>query len=59
MNDVRGVYVGESAPSMYERTQEHWADRMSQKEDNHMVKHWLDEPAVSQEPPPFHIMVVS
>ena len=59
MNDVKGVYVGESARSMYERAQEHWADRMSQKEDSHMVKHWLDKHADLQEPPPFHIKVVS
>ena len=32
---------------------------MSQKEDSNMVKHWLDEHADLQEPPPFHIKVVS
>ena len=53
MNEMRGVYVGESARSIYERAKEHWADRVGQKEDSHMVKHWLDEHADLQEPPKF------
>ena len=59
MNDVNGVYVGESARSIFERAQEHWADRVGQKEDSHMVKHWLSDHADLPEPPPFHIKVVS
>ena len=59
LNNAKGVYVGESARSIYERAQEHWADRVSQKEDSHMVKHWLSDHADLPEPPPFRIKVVS
>ena len=59
MNEVKGVYVGESARSVFERAQEHWSDRMGQKEDSHMVKHWLDEHTDLPEPPPFKIKVIS
>ena len=59
MNDIKGVYVGESACSIFERAQEHWSDRMGQKEDSHMVKHWIDEHTDLSEPPPFKIKVIS
>ena len=39
LSDVSGIYVGETARSIFERTKEHWADRIAEKEDSHMVKH--------------------
>ena len=59
LNDVTGVYVGESGRSIFERAGEHWTDRLNQKEDFHMIKHWvIDHPDMS-EPPKFHFKVVS
>ena len=41
--DGKGIYVGESSRSMYERAKEHEADRQALSEDSHQVKHWLTE----------------
>ena len=54
----RGIYVGESARSLYERTKEHMADRVGLKEESHQVKHWLTEHRELQEPPPFKYRLV-
>ena len=35
-----GIYVGESARSIYERASEHKRDAEDNSEDSHMVKHW-------------------
>ena len=54
-----GVYVGESARSLYERAKEHHEDEESRKEDSHRMKHWvLDHPSLL-DPPRFKIKVVS
>ena len=54
-----GVYVGESARSLYERAKEHHDDEESRKEDSHRMKHWvLDHPDLSN-PPKFKIKIVS
>ena len=36
----RGIYVGESARSIFERAREHKQDAEDRSEDYHMVKHW-------------------
>ena len=46
-----GIYVGESARSMYERACEHQADRVSMKEDSHVIKHWLSSHQELKSPP--------
>ena len=37
----RGVYIGESARSLYERSKEHEADKEARNEDSHQIKHWV------------------
>ena len=41
-SDEKGVYVGESSRSLYERTKEHWNDAVKDAPDNHMRKHWVE-----------------
>ena len=55
----KGIYVGESARSMYERAKEHEADRVGELEESHQIKHWvLDHPELDA-PPKFRFKVVS
>ena len=54
----RGVYVGESSRSLYERTKEHVADRNGWKEDSHQIKHWMLDHSELKEPPPFRFKLV-
>ena len=53
-----GVYVGESARSIFERAGEHHADMINKNEDSHMLKHWLSSHPEAEEPPNFKIKVV-
>ena len=53
LKEGKGIYVGESSRSMYERTREHVADRISRKEESHQVKHWLLDHSDLPEPPKF------
>ena len=54
-----GVYVGESARSLYERAKEHHDDELNMKEDSHRMKHWvLDHPNLP-DPPKFKMKIVS
>ena len=47
----KGVYVGESARSMYERAKEHESDRVWELEESHQIKHWvLDHPELDALP---------
>ena len=39
MQDGRGVYVGESSRSIYERAKEHEAEKNKHAEESHQVKH--------------------
>ena len=39
LKDGRGIYVGESSRSIYERAKEHASDREKQSEDSHQIKH--------------------
>ena len=42
MSEIRGVYVGESGRSIYERAGEHWADKQKLSQDSHMIKNLAD-----------------
>ena len=54
----RGIYVGESLRSLYERIKEHQSDRNSRKEESHQVKHWLSDHRDMEEPPTFTFKAV-
>ena len=57
--DGKGVYIGETSRSMYERSKEHQKDRDDKSEDSHQVKHWaLDHPDL-QSPPRFKFKILS
>ena len=58
LREGKGIYVGESSRSLFERTREHVADRDSRKEESHQVKHWLLDHAELQEPPAFKFRLV-
>ena len=54
MMDGRGIYVGESSRSIYERAREHVADREKQ----HQIKHWLTSHEELLAPPAFKFKIV-
>ena len=57
--DGKGLYIGESSRSLYERSKEHLRDRNDRQDDSHQVKHWLtDHPDLSS-PPKFKFKLVS
>ena len=57
--DGKGVYVGETSRSMYERTKEHQKDKELRSEDSQQIKHWaLDHPEM-QSPPKFKFKIIS
>ena len=58
LGGVQGVYVGESARSIYERAVEHHGDMLARQEDSHMIKHWLTSHQELKSPPKFKIKVV-
>ena len=58
LKDGKGIYVGESSRSMYERAKEHEADRQALSEDSHQVKHWLTEHQELLAPPKFHFKII-
>ena len=43
LKDGKGIYVGETSRSLYERAKEHEADKQAMREDSHQIKHWLTE----------------
>ena len=55
----QGVYVGESARSIFERAGEHLRDAQGQKDDSHMHKHWKTAHPDLPEAPQFNIKVVA
>ena len=59
MNSKQGVYVGESARSIFERAKEHQADEEGRKEDSHRIKHWLSSHQELKSPPKFRVEVVA
>ena len=57
--DGKGVYVGETSCSMYERTKEHQRDKELKSEESHQIKHWaLDHPEMTS-PPTFKFKIIS
>ena len=54
----RGVYVGESSRSIFERAKEHVAGRNSLDEDNHQIKHWISSHEDLLAPPKFKFKIV-
>jgi hypothetical protein len=57
--DGKGIYVGESSRSMYERGKEHQKDRKDLAEESHQVKHWLLEHPELEAPPKFKFTIIS
>jgi Uri superfamily endonuclease len=56
--DMVGVYVGETARSLYERAGEHWQDVKAGKLESHMLKHWHTEHVQEAGEPKFKIRLV-
>ena len=54
-----GVYVGETARSLYERVGEHWQDVQGGKEESHMLKHWQEFHSLEEDGPRFKVRKVS
>ena len=54
----RGVYVGESSRSLYERTKEHQADREDLDDKSHQIKHWLTNHNDLTSPPTFRFRII-
>ena len=58
LSGKKGIYVGGSARSIYERAAEHRQDAEDRSEDSHMVKHWqIFHPELAT-PPKFSIQVI-
>ena len=56
--NMKGIYVGESSRSLYERTKEHRADAVGDAPDSHMRKHWRDSHPEMREMPQFRFKIV-
>ena len=56
---ARGLYIGESSRSMFERAKEHVRDRDGREEDSHQVKHWLIDHGDLASPPPFKFKILA
>ena len=54
----KGIYLGKSSRSLFERTKEHHSDRESRKEESHQIKHWLTNHRELEEPPNFTFKAV-
>ena len=59
LQDGRGVYVGESSRSIYERAKEHESDRNKNAEESHQIKHWLTSHEDLLAPPKFKFKIVT
>jgi hypothetical protein len=53
----KGVYIGESSRSLFERTREHYRDARDMSEKSHMVKHWLMDHADLDKQPLFQFKI--
>ena len=56
--DGKGIYVGETSRSMYERSKEHETDRQKTSEDSHQIKHWLSDHQDLLAPPKFMFKII-
>ena len=54
----KGVYVGESSRSLYERTKEHLADALKDAPDSHMRKDWREAHPEVEDMPKFIFKIV-
>ena len=59
MENSKGVYVGESSRSLYERSKEHQKDGKEHAEDSHQWKHWTSEHQDIGGDPQFKFRIVS
>ena len=58
LGDGKGIYVGESSRSIYERAKEHEMDKVKGSEDSHQIKHWLSSHEELLTPPSFKFKIV-
>ena len=58
LSGKKGIYVGESARSIYELAAEHRQDAEDRSDDSHMVKHWQIFHRELATPPKFSIQVL-
>ena len=58
MKDGKGIYVGETSRSLYERGKEHEAHRKNTSEESHQVKHWLIDHQDLLAPPKFRFSII-
>ena len=56
---ARGLYIGESSRSIFERAKEHQRDRDSREDDSHQVKHWLIDHEDLASPPQFKFKILA
>ena len=56
--EVKGLYIGESSRSLYERAKEHTRDKDKREEDSHQVKHWLIDHGEMSSPPKFKVKLL-
>ena len=54
----RGIYLGETSRTLYERSKEHVADAVSFKEGSHIIKHWISSHHEDKKRPPFFFKVL-
>ena len=54
-----GVYVGETARSLFERSAEYRDDAEKQHDDSHMMKHWILDQQEEKEMPRFEFRMVA
>ena len=55
----KGIYVGESARSLYERSKEHDRDKEGRMMESHQIKHWQLEHKDLDAPPRFKFSIVN
>jgi hypothetical protein len=58
LKDGKGIYVGETSRSLYERAKEHEADRNKTSKESHQVKHWLIGHQDLLAPPKFRFSII-
>ena len=58
LKNGKGIYVGESSRSLYERAKEHQAEKENLSEDSHQVKHWLTSHQEMSSPPEFKFRII-
>ena len=54
----KGIYIGETSRSLYERSREHMKDAEDFSHGSHIVKHWINEHAESESCPGFTFSIL-